>query len=72
MIFVNVTVTVTFPAGMVNLLFVIVRLGLVDMPETLYPVAGDAVMVISSPMFAVVLLSVTVPPAAGDATAVTV
>ena len=67
-IFSKVTVTVTLPAGMVNLLLFTVREGLVVMPVVLYPVAGFAVTVITSPMFAVVLLRLTVPPAAGLAT----
>ena len=46
---------------MVNLLLVIVRLGLVVMVFTFHPLAGVAVIVISSPMLAVVLLSVADP-----------
>ena len=46
---------------MVNLLFVIVRLGFVVRLFSLQPLPGVAVMVISSPICAVVLLSVNVP-----------
>ena len=60
-IFSKVTVTVTSLAGMVNLLFVTVLLGLVVMLFTLQPLEGDGVTVISSPMFAVFLLSVADP-----------